>query len=372
MSDQGEYMFPQYCGRWIPDSPARRRAILERMRSFNPFSLSSPVNGIEKAIRVFQAPDKRISVYVFGDDFTGNSIEEVVDTVDRHQRTRRERQTSRAHQRRRHADAVSRIGATCFVVPVRRFDARTDVPQRRHVRRPVAIRVMMSGRLSRFAVQSAVLPSMRRFVSVCLIALTLGGCTGANVQMQGEIPDAAGQSSAAAHGSVSRTRAGAVRVRREDPGPRRLARRSRSDADEAVPSDRVGDVPRSGAGGLSRAGGANLDAVLAPSIVEFQISIPSQTRSEFYEVWIKYMMRLYDTHGTLIAEWPLTAYGKANRGDFGFMENSDSPAIRQATHDGVARCRRIPRAAIQHRSGSARLVEFASRLPEGAQAGGPT
>jgi len=83
MSDQGEYMFPQYSGRWIPDSPARRRAILERMRTFNPFSLSSPVNGIEKAIRVFQAPDKRISVYVFGDDFTGNSIEEVADTVDK-------------------------------------------------------------------------------------------------------------------------------------------------------------------------------------------------------------------------------------------------------------------------------------------------
>jgi hypothetical protein len=83
MSDQGEYMFPQYAGRWIPDSPARRRAILERMRTFNPFSLSSPVNGIEKAIRVYQAPDKRISVYVFGDDFTGNSIEEVVDTVDK-------------------------------------------------------------------------------------------------------------------------------------------------------------------------------------------------------------------------------------------------------------------------------------------------
>ncbi len=83
MSDQGEYMFPQYSGRWIPDSPARRRAILERMRTFNPFSVSSPVVGIEKAVRVFQGPDKKISVYVFGDDFTGRSIEEVVDTVDR-------------------------------------------------------------------------------------------------------------------------------------------------------------------------------------------------------------------------------------------------------------------------------------------------
>jgi len=83
MSDQGEYMFPQYAGKWIPDSPARRRAILERMKTFNPFSLSSPVNGIEKAVRVFQGPDRRISVYVFGDDFTGNSVEEVVDQVDK-------------------------------------------------------------------------------------------------------------------------------------------------------------------------------------------------------------------------------------------------------------------------------------------------
>ncbi len=74
-----------------------------------------------------------------------------------------------------------------------------------------------------------------------------------------------------------------------------------------------------------------LDAVLAPSISEFQISIPSQTRSDFYEVWIKYVMRLYDTHGGLIAQWPLTAYGKANKGDFGLMESSDEPAIRQAT-----------------------------------------
>jgi len=77
--------------------------------------------------------------------------------------------------------------------------------------------------------------------------------------------------------------------------------------------------------------GVTLDAVLAPSIVDFQISIPSQTRSEFYEVWIKYLMRLSDPQGTVIAEWPLTAYGKANRGDFGFLESSDGPGIQQAT-----------------------------------------
>ena len=83
MSDEGTYMFPQYQDRWIPDSPTRRKAILERLRSFNPFSGSNPVPGIEKAIRVFYASDKKISIYVFGDDFTGGSVQEVLDTVDR-------------------------------------------------------------------------------------------------------------------------------------------------------------------------------------------------------------------------------------------------------------------------------------------------
>jgi hypothetical protein len=47
------------------------------------FSNSSPVEGIERAIRVFAAPDKRISIFVFGDEFTGPSIDDVVRTVDR-------------------------------------------------------------------------------------------------------------------------------------------------------------------------------------------------------------------------------------------------------------------------------------------------
>jgi hypothetical protein len=83
MNDMGDYMFPSFRDRWIPDSPQRRRSIIERMRNWAPFSNSSPVEGIEKAVATYYSPDKRISIYVFGDDFTGNSIEGVVDTVDR-------------------------------------------------------------------------------------------------------------------------------------------------------------------------------------------------------------------------------------------------------------------------------------------------
>ena len=53
MDDEGGYMFSSYAGKWIPDTPARRRAIRERIRSWNPFSNSSPVEGIEAAIKSF-------------------------------------------------------------------------------------------------------------------------------------------------------------------------------------------------------------------------------------------------------------------------------------------------------------------------------
>ena len=83
MNDMGEYMFSQYSGTWIPDSPARRRAIVSMMRTWSPFSNSSPVEGIEAAIRTYYDPKKKISLYVFGDEFSGTDIQGVVDEVDR-------------------------------------------------------------------------------------------------------------------------------------------------------------------------------------------------------------------------------------------------------------------------------------------------
>lgn len=82
MSDIGQFMFSQYAGQWIPDSPARRAAIVERLRDWKPFSRSSPAEGIEAAIRMYRNPEHRISLYVFGDEFTGPSIDDVVRRVD--------------------------------------------------------------------------------------------------------------------------------------------------------------------------------------------------------------------------------------------------------------------------------------------------
>ncbi len=83
MNDMGQYMFSRYRGQWIPDTPGRRNVIMQNLRNWNVFSNSSPVEGITAAIRTFYDPGKKISLYVFGDEFTGESISQVVETVDR-------------------------------------------------------------------------------------------------------------------------------------------------------------------------------------------------------------------------------------------------------------------------------------------------
>ena len=82
MNDNGNYMFNQYAGRWIPDTPGRREAIVRTMRTWRPFSDSNPVDGIIYAISTYWAADKKISIYVFGDDFQGRSVERVVRQID--------------------------------------------------------------------------------------------------------------------------------------------------------------------------------------------------------------------------------------------------------------------------------------------------
>lgn len=97
MNDMGDYMFPNFRRKWIPDSPGRRQTIIKRLRTWNPFSNSSPVEGIQRAIRSFYDSEKKISLYVFGDEFSGRSISSVVETVDRLNRESNNERMVRIH-----------------------------------------------------------------------------------------------------------------------------------------------------------------------------------------------------------------------------------------------------------------------------------
>ena len=82
MNDMGDYMFRGTQEQWIEDTPSFRQRIVARLRNWNIYSNSSPVEGIETAIAHFYDPGKLISIYVFGDDFQGRSVEQVVDRID--------------------------------------------------------------------------------------------------------------------------------------------------------------------------------------------------------------------------------------------------------------------------------------------------
>ena len=82
MNDNGRFMFQQYGRTWLPDTPQLRQSIKNTMRQWAPFSVSDPSDGIIYAIQSFWAPEKKISIYVFGDEFQGNSMEKVLRDID--------------------------------------------------------------------------------------------------------------------------------------------------------------------------------------------------------------------------------------------------------------------------------------------------
>src|SRR5690606_18704863 len=85
MNDEGTYMFTSRRGEWMPDTPATRQAIIDGMRNWKDYSDSSPREGILAAIDTFYDPNdpKKISLYVYSDDFSRGSISAVVREIDR-------------------------------------------------------------------------------------------------------------------------------------------------------------------------------------------------------------------------------------------------------------------------------------------------
>ncbi|MGI9346141.1 MAG: vWA domain-containing protein [Gammaproteobacteria bacterium] len=86
LSDNGAYLLPKYAKRWIPDSPRHRRSMFQQAQNWTSFSNSSPAEGLAKALQVYAKNNRRLSIYVFGDDYTGASFEQVLEQVARQNR----------------------------------------------------------------------------------------------------------------------------------------------------------------------------------------------------------------------------------------------------------------------------------------------
>jgi len=81
LDDEGKPMFPTPKGSWMQDTAAQRAKIMSAFVNWKAYSNSSPVEGIGAAVQGWWAADKKISVYVIGDDFTGGSIEAALSAV---------------------------------------------------------------------------------------------------------------------------------------------------------------------------------------------------------------------------------------------------------------------------------------------------
>lgn len=82
MNDNGIYLMDSTRRKWIQDTPSARKNIKRLLSSWSSFSNSSPVEGLERALRTYAKREGKISVYIFGDEFTGSSYDEVIDTLE--------------------------------------------------------------------------------------------------------------------------------------------------------------------------------------------------------------------------------------------------------------------------------------------------
>ncbi|OUR71450.1 hypothetical protein A9Q78_09760 [Methylophaga sp. 41_12_T18] len=81
LNDMGTSLISGYDGKWIPDTAGRRKNVINLFKSWGEFSNSSPVEGIQTALRKYAKANISTSIYVFGDDYSGSSYDPVIDSL---------------------------------------------------------------------------------------------------------------------------------------------------------------------------------------------------------------------------------------------------------------------------------------------------
>jgi hypothetical protein len=83
LNDMGRSMVSGYDGKWMPDTPGRRKNVISLFDRWAEMSNSSPVEGIQTALLRYAKPNITTSIYVFGDDYTGSSYDPVIEKITR-------------------------------------------------------------------------------------------------------------------------------------------------------------------------------------------------------------------------------------------------------------------------------------------------
>ncbi len=83
LSDEGGYLYKSFRKRWLDDSLQLRQRALSRLKTWRAFSTSSPAKGIRVALRDLYDPEKKIALFIFGDDFSGSEdLDKYIQSID--------------------------------------------------------------------------------------------------------------------------------------------------------------------------------------------------------------------------------------------------------------------------------------------------
>ena len=55
------------------------------------------------------------------------------------------------------------------------------------------------------------------------------------------------------------------------------------------------------------------DALIEPHIEGFEFSVPNQSKTDAFAVWIRYRMQIFDSAGNRASTWTVSAYGKSQK-----------------------------------------------------------
>mgnify|MGYP001173114258 FL=1 len=81
LNDNGEYLITAYKGKWITDTKKMRKNSIDLFKMWSAMSNSSPVEGIKKALKTYGKANQKLSIYVFGDDFSGGNFDQALNEI---------------------------------------------------------------------------------------------------------------------------------------------------------------------------------------------------------------------------------------------------------------------------------------------------
>ena len=105
-SDQGEMLFSDNGARWMPPDKYHRDRAIRKLRTWNAYSNSSPVEGITIATQTLYQEGIDMAIMVLGDDYPGNDFESFLYKI----RQVTDRETNSSNRFRIHALGFSNEG----------------------------------------------------------------------------------------------------------------------------------------------------------------------------------------------------------------------------------------------------------------------